>query len=299
MQRPDLVINYAIPITWDATKQLPNYSRVSAAGLGAFTPIQVLSPLMVGQAMADLGLAVPFMVGNLPDITVPILAGIAASGSVVSPACGAGNVGLIEAAVREVAATELGRSPSEVQVHLVAHHIHWVAPREPGYRNDAPFLLRVVSGGEDVTSSLGDPRAFLNRAINACYEPGAAFSSTTGLLASRVALALLDRGGPARAMHVPAPGGLPGGYPVTIAGGSIEPALPEDWSLAAAVRAMEQAQQRDGVAQIDPDGTVHFTAEARAILREELDCQLPQTMAPGDIHTVAAEQVATLRARFS
>ena len=37
-ERPSLVINYAIPITWDASKRLPNYDRISAAGLGAFTP---------------------------------------------------------------------------------------------------------------------------------------------------------------------------------------------------------------------------------------------------------------------
>ena len=49
---PDLVINYAIPITWDATKRLPNYARVSAAGLGAFTPLQVCAPLTVGRAIA-------------------------------------------------------------------------------------------------------------------------------------------------------------------------------------------------------------------------------------------------------
>lgn len=38
-ERPSLVINDAIPITWDASKRLPNYERISAAGLGAFTPI--------------------------------------------------------------------------------------------------------------------------------------------------------------------------------------------------------------------------------------------------------------------
>ena len=70
----------------------------------------------------------------------------------------------------------------------------------------------------------------MNRAIVGCYEPGAGFSSTTGLLAARLVLALLDTSGE-QAMHVPAPNGLPGGYPVIVGGGGVAPALPVDWSL--------------------------------------------------------------------
>ncbi len=80
-EKPHLVINYAIPITWDATKRLPNYSRVSAAGLGAFTPIQVAAPLTVSRAIVDAGLDAGLMVGNLPDITAPVIAAAAATGS--------------------------------------------------------------------------------------------------------------------------------------------------------------------------------------------------------------------------
>ena len=298
-EQPDLVINYAIPITWDATKQLPNYSAVSAAGLGAFTPIQVLSPLRVAEALAELGLKVPFMVGNLPDITVPILAGMASGGAVARPVCGAGNVGLIQLAIREVAARELQCDIDAVCVHLVAHHIHWVAPREPGYRDDAPFMLQIIKDGADVTDSLGDARAFMNGAINRCYEDGAAFSSTTGLLAARVAMGLLEPDTAPEQLHVPAPLGLPGGYPVSVSAGGLALALPEGWSTDAAVKAMSQAQQRDGVAQIEDDGTVHFSEEARQILRAELDLPLPERMTPADIPAVANDQISALRARFS
>lgn len=294
-ERPDLVVNYAIPITWDATRQLPNYDRVSAAGLGAFTPIQLLAPLAVARAMAAAGCDVPLLVGNLPDITAPVLAGMAGRHPLVRPSCGAGNVGLIQAGLQALIEREHALPAAQLSVSLVAHHVHWVAPREPGYANDAPFMLRVESGGRDVTATLGDTRTLLNRAITSNYEPGAAFSSTTGLLASRAVVALLDRSGAQHHLHVPAPGGLPGGYPVTIRYGQIALALPDDWSAVEADVAMRSAQERDGVAGIDADGTVHFSDAARDILRAELAIDLPAAMSPGDIEAVAASQITRLR----
>jgi hypothetical protein len=183
-----LIFGYAIPFTWDVTKQLPNYSRISRAGLGAFTPIQVLAPKVLGQAIAAVGLQAHYMVGNLPDLTVPVLSRGGKPGQLHQPVCGAGNVGLIQCAIASQVAADLALDEAELEVSLVAHHIHWVAPREPGYANDAPFLLRVCAKGQDVTAELGDPRQLMNTAINAHYENGAGFSSTTGILAARTAL---------------------------------------------------------------------------------------------------------------
>jgi hypothetical protein len=84
---------------------------------------------------------------------------------------------------------------------LIAHHIHWVAPREPGYPNHAPFLLKVLCDGEDITENLGDLRALMNRSIVQCYESGAGFSSTTSLLAAQLVLALLDDSVTQHTMH--------------------------------------------------------------------------------------------------
>lgn len=290
-ERPDLVINYAIPITWDATKRLPNYQRLSAAGLGAFTPIQVYTPRIIGEAMHQAGLDAPYLVGNLPDITIPVLTGSGHSTPLARPVCGAGNVGLIATAIERQVKAEYAVPGATLTVDLVAHHIHWVAPREPGYADDAPFLLRVCSDGTDITSQFGDARQLLNRAINENYEPDAGFSSTTGILASRVARALLDESGNEHRLHLPAVEGLPGGYPAIIQNGNARLDLPATWSRDQALSAMQQAQQRDGVEAIEDDGTVRFTDYARDILREELDFELPATMPPGDIEAVAREQI--------
>ena len=38
-EAPDIVVNYAIPFTWDAAKQLPNYEQISRARLGSFASL--------------------------------------------------------------------------------------------------------------------------------------------------------------------------------------------------------------------------------------------------------------------
>lgn len=297
-ESPDLVINYAIPITWDATKRLPNYAQISGAGLGAFTPIQVVTPLIVGRAIADAGIDAHYMVGNLPDITVPVITGIAAAGGVKQPACGAGNVGLNQVAFRRQVAQELDVDFERVGVALVSHHVHWVAPREPGYSNEAPFLARVSLDGNDISSSFDDLRALMNRGVVQHYETAAEFSSTTGILASRVARALLDDGGARHYLHAPAPNGLPGGYPLCISEGEVNLDLPDDWQPGSAVAAMEACHALDGVQSIDADGSVRFTEMAREILSEELSFTLPELMLPADIEALAREQIGALQRVF-
>ncbi|MEH6590747.1 MAG: NAD-dependent epimerase/dehydratase family protein [Halioglobus sp.] len=298
-EQPDVVVNYAIPFTWDAAKRLPNYSKISEAGLGAFAAIQVLAPKIIGQALANSGVDTKYVVGNLPDITIPIIYGLGRDNPMALPIAGAGNVGLIQSSIKQQIAVEQGLSISEISVALVAHHVHWVAPREPGYSNEAPFLLKAIHLNEDITASLGDTRELMNRSIVSCYEPGAGFSSTTALLAAKLVLSLLDDSGAEHRLHVPAPNGLPGGYPITVKNGSLSLNLPSQWSHSDAEHLMKQAHQKDGIETIGADGTIHFNPKSVAILKREIDFTLPQILAPGDLEDVAKEQIRVAQAAIA
>lgn len=290
-EKPNIVVNYAIPFTWDAARRLSNYDKISRAGLGAFAPMQVLAPKIIAQALATSEIDAKFIVGNLPDITIPIIYGLKKHFDLRLPIAGAGNVGLIEAAIKHQISIDRKISVNELSVFLVAHHIHWVAPREPGYRNDAPFLLKVTHKGNDITIELGNQRELMNRAIVNCYEPGADFSSTTALLATKLVLFLLDDEGRRQSMHVPAPNGLPGGYPVIVKDGEINLDLPSEWKQSEAEDLMKQALQRDGIDQIAEDGSIHFNAESIAILKNEVGIILPEIVRPSELETVAKEQI--------
>lgn len=295
-EAPHIVVNYAIPFTWDAARSLPNYATISSAGLGAFAPTQLLAPRAVGKAISDSGIKAHFIVGNLPDITIPILSRMPDAERIARPVGGAGNVGLIANALRYCIARDFNTALESVEIALCAHHVHWVAPREPGYPDDAPFLLRASVDGEDITAQLGDSRAYMNNAITGCYEPGAGFSSTTGLLAAQFALALLDNQGHTHRLHIPAVDGMPGGYPADVAAGQVTLKMPADWRTEDAIAAMEQANQRDGVERIGDDGTVYFNPESVAIMRRELGIALPRVMPPGDLVEVAREQIRLAQA---
>ncbi|MGK0500708.1 MAG: hypothetical protein ACJAYG_002361 [Oceanicoccus sp.] len=131
----------------------------------------------------------------------------------------------------------------------------------------------------------------MNRSIVNCYEAGAGFSSTMALLAAKLIMCLLDETGEAYSLHVPAPNGLPGGYPVTVERGTIDSDLPSDWQSPEAIELMRQAHYRDGIEKIEGDGTIHFSPKSVAILKTELGISLPEILKPNDLEIVAKEQI--------
>ena len=92
--------------------------------------------------------------------------------------------------------------------------------------------------------------------------------------------ALLPGGGPL-ATSAPGPGGLPGGWPVRIAGGRVELDLPPTLPYEAALRACEAGAAGDGVARIADDGTVWFSELAQRAVAP-LCPELAAPLAPTD-----------------
>ncbi len=71
--------------------------------------------------------------------------------------------------------------------------------------------------------------------------------------------------------HAPGPNGLPAGYPVRLSAKGAEVVLPEELSLAEAIKVNEEAQQFDGIQEIRDDGTVVFTEKAVRTMRKMLN----------------------------
>jgi hypothetical protein len=102
---------------------------------------------------------------------------------------------------------------------------------------------------------------------------GLAGQSVTASSATSVLLALSTKG--EHIVHAPGPLGLVGGYAVKISPDSISLALPEGLSAAEALDINRRCQRYDGIEAVDADGTVRFTAETAAVMREVLgyDCE--------------------------
>ena len=76
------------------------------------------------------------------------------------------------------------------------------------------------------------------------------------------------------AAHAPAPGGRPGGYPVTLSRAAVALDLPDGTTEAAAVALNERAAAWDGIEEIEADGTVVLTRAAAEAAQRVLGVDL-------------------------
>jgi len=95
-------------------------------------------------------------------------------------------------------------------------------------------------------------------------------------------------------LHAPAPNGLPGGYPVIVGSGGVQPAPIEGLTLAEAITINERSHRFDGIERIEADGTVVFCPAAADVLRVELGYECEQ-LAPDESEGRAQELIARFR----
>lgn len=219
-----------------------------------------LAPMMaVRRAWADSGLVCPWVGASYPDVVNVILRRTGPA-----PVCGVGNVDEIIPKVRFAIAAHTGCDPASVNVRLVAQHaleyfVYCDAEASPNDR--PPFLLRAELNGRDLS----------NIARGALFTPypipyDLNFNLLTASSANRLLPALAGHG--IQYMHVPAPNGLPGGYPVRVEAGRVSLDLANEWSQEKAVNCCLASLPWDGLAAIENDGTAAFTQAASQALHE-------------------------------
>lgn len=286
--QPDVIINCAVIHTWHLIRMLPDdvYAKLSSATLGAWLPVQLLLAYKVALAIKASGITAHYINTSLSDLTNPVLGKIG-----LAPTVGVGNVDLIAPAIQTLAAQELNVNRSEISVSLVAHHQHWVVPREAGYGAGAPYFLKIMHGDQNITNQFKTD-AVMHDAVK-LYPPGLDFTLVTASSTIKNAFALMSD--EPTATHAPGPLGLPGGYPVLINSSGAELNLPEDISRDEAVALNEASQKLDGVEEIKEDGTVIFVDYAAAIMKEMLGFDCPK-FEPAECEERAKELLSLYRA---
>lgn len=242
-----------------------------------------LAPMLaVRRAWVDSRLTAPWVGASYPDVVNTVL-----HRSGPGPVCGVGNVDEVIPKIRFAVVQETGCDPATVEVRLVAQHaLEYFVYRETGTaRRDAPpFMLRTELNGRDVS----------DLAARAIFDPfPIPYELDFNLLTASSALALLPAlagQGPVH-MHVPAPNGLPGGYPVRVEAGLVSLDLPADWTLEDAIANNVASLPWDGLQSIEADGTVVFTdTTARALFN--LTGRHYQSLPPAAAAAMATELVA-------
>ncbi len=216
-----------------------------------------------------------------PDAVGPVLA---AEG--LAPEVGAGNVA-------EMAAKLDRRAPAGARVSLVAHHsteryafgaFAALGGDDGGLAGGPPPVIAHVELDGEV---LPDGRTWFE-ARHPLLEGRDVHAITAAATAGTVAALLVDT--PAR-IHVPAPDGRPGGYPVLASRTGVVLDLPDGVTETHAVAVNATAARWDGLETIGADGSIVYTRECADAIEAQLGTRI-ERIAPGELDDVAAELAA-------
>ncbi|KRE20557.1 hypothetical protein ASE66_06745 [Bosea sp. Root483D1] len=249
---PDIVFSAPTLLPWWKVGGLDGATETAAEKVpfGGYVSLQ-LAPMATFRArLADSGLAARWIAASFPDVINPCLARTG-----FGPDCGIGNVREPIAKIQASVGRRLGVPPTQVEVRLVAQHAfeYGVFQAQPPTELP-PYLLEVTVDGQDRTAlgheALREPFPFPYDLHFNRITASAAIDGMRALLSSS----------PMRT-HLPGVLGLVGGYPVSVEAGRIRLDLPAHWSEAQAIATNEASLPWDGIARIESDGTIVFTAE--------------------------------------
>jgi hypothetical protein len=269
VQAASVQTSAVIAQTGDAWSRL-----VGEGGLSATAIFQAILTVRVAAAQSALGLDATFINCGFADVVNGL---VRALGHRITS--GIGNVAILSNAFAgATGAVEPGR------VKVLAHYQTIGAFRRPPAERSGP-RPRVWIDGEEVE----DVFAFF-RDVQLTPEPAIEISGASG-----VPLILALKAGRDWQGHVPGPNGLPGGYPVRLAGGALALDLPPGLGQEEAIGWNAAFEERGGLV-VDPDGRARYTGILREKLREHAP-DLAEGFSAADLEEVHGAMVA-LRTRL-
>ena len=268
--RPDIVFMGASLQSWRVITALPpkTFEELDEAQFGPWLPMHLTLNHLLMRAVRASGVPTRVVNAAFPDAVGPVLAKVG-----LAPDIGVGNVANIVPALTRGAAHLLGEHPADVELRLVAQHYfsHYV-PRF-GDAGKGAYRLDVRLKGGDTPADVDHPALFAQLDNRLKRLGGIDGQLLTASSAVRVLRGMATDSGVLA--HAPAPGGLPGGYPVRVhrGGGTVD--LPEGLTLKEAVTLNEDCQRADGIDRIDDDGTVYFAEPEMAVMKRMLGYDCP------------------------
>ncbi|HEY0165857.1 MAG TPA: hypothetical protein VGB75_02335 [Jatrophihabitans sp.] len=245
--QPTMVINCASVQSWRRLTELPAalYRELDEAQFGPWLPMHLAPVHTLSQALRAHAGAPVLVNCAFPDAVGPVLAPLG-----LAPTIGAGNVANVVPALTWSAARVLGLPIDELEVRLVAQHYYSHRLPRAGDAGEAEAALEIRRRGK-VLDTRSDLEAIQHGVSTFCRRTGGVDgqSLTASSVLSVVRALIGDR---PTLVHAPAPGGLPGGYPVLVSRAGFELSLPTGMDQSEAVRINEVGQYADGIAAIDP-----------------------------------------------
>ncbi|WP_395022439.1 hypothetical protein [Dongia sp.] len=257
--------------------------KLRAMPAGVWLACHLAPMLRLRDCWTKSGLSAPWVAASAPDLVNAILHLTGAG-----PTAGSGGIATCIPRIRFLAAQQAKAPVQEIGVRLVAGaSLADCLAGEGNVKELPPFLLKVTWHGEDITLAVKDK---LKAKVPPLAEPDharIAASATLDLLAALGDDRLHD-------LHVPAPNGLLGGYPVKINRRGAEVDLPAAWDLEHALGINATALAYDGIAALDKDGTVIYAPRGIAAF-ETLLGERVERLRPPNAQSLAEKLVAAVR----
>ena len=281
--RPDIVLSTVSLQAYWVISELPTavFRELDEAEIGPWLPMQLTLIHKVMQAVRESGQTPLVLNAALPDATHAILSKVG-----LAPTVGVGNVANVVPGLRHAAADMLSVNVAEVEVRLAMEA--YVSHRLPKYGDSggAPYILRVVHEGTDVTERV-DQADLLGRLSSKWARLG----GLSGMqLTAASAISVLDAmtSDSGAVVHAPGPRGLIGGYPVQVDREGVNVLLPPGCTQAEAEAVNAEALKYDGIEEILADGSVRYSARHMEVLDRMLGYS-HQVMTLADSEQLAAE----------
>jgi hypothetical protein len=263
--KPDIIYSAVSLQSWWVINTLPKevFEKLDIARFGPWLPMHLTLIYKLMQAVQQTGLDIKVINSAFPDATHPVLDKVG-----LAPTIGIGNVANPVPAIRSSIAHRLARPMKDVTVFFFAqHYVSHYLPRF-GNAGGAPYYLKAIVDGEDITAEVNIQEVFADIPIRYRRPGGRDGQILTASSAAAITLAVADDTD--EFAHAPGPGGLPGGYPVRVDRNGGKVILPKDLTLEQAISINEEGQRYDGIDRIDQDGTVYYTEKSVGIMKEML-----------------------------
>ncbi len=269
--KPEVIYSAVSLQSWWVINILPKevFEELDIARFGPWLPMHLTLVYKLMQAVKQTGLDIKVINSAFPDATHPVLDKVG-----LAPTIGIGNVANPVPALRSSISYRLQRPMKDLTVFFFAqHYVSHYLPRF-GTAGGAPYYLKAMVDGEDVTNEVNMEEVFADIPIRFLRSGGRDGQILTASSAAGITLAVADDTGDF--MHAPAPSGLPGGYPVQVDRNGGRVVLPKGLTMEEAVRINEEGQRYDGIDRIDEDGTVTYAEKSVEIMKKMVgyDCKV-------------------------
>jgi hypothetical protein len=292
---PEIVVMAAARQTWwrpPALEGSPEGKIMAALPYAVWLPLNLPLVRRLMEARRVAGSCATVVCLPYPDAIGPLLVPLG-----LAPDIGAGNVTEVSAKLAVLAAAEYSVRLRDVEVRLVLHHAveklafgaFTVLGLDEEVDGEPPWYGAISVLGRPLP--LAEVQHFLR--LPYALVPGRGSHPFTAMATAHLVAALLsDR--PVHT-HAPAPGGLPGGYPVVLSRDGIATDLPPSIDLATAIILNEEAARWDGIERVEADGTLVYTSTAARATEHAFGFRM-ERVGPADHEAIGEEILMKRRA---